>query len=59
MITAKNSAFIGVTGYVAPKDMKDIKENGQHLVYNLDPSDSVEIPDSFSCKTPVTFQESL
>jgi UDP-N-acetyl-2-amino-2-deoxyglucuronate dehydrogenase len=48
MTTAKNFVFIRAAGYVAPKHMKAIKENGQRLVCALDLSDSVGILDSFS-----------
>lgn len=48
MTTAKNFAIIRAAGYVAPKHMKAIKENGQHLVCALDLSDSIGILNSFS-----------
>lgn len=48
MTTSKNFALLGAAGYVAPKHMMAIKENGQKLVAALDSSDSVGILDSFS-----------
>lgn len=40
-------ALIGAAGYVAPRHMKAIKENGHELVAALDPNDSVGIIDSY------------
>ena len=42
-----NFALIGAAGYVAPRHLKAIKENGQNLVAALDVSDSVGIIDSY------------
>jgi UDP-N-acetyl-2-amino-2-deoxyglucuronate dehydrogenase len=44
---AYNFALIGAAGYVAPKHLKAIKENGQNLVATLDNNDSVGIIDSY------------
>jgi UDP-N-acetyl-2-amino-2-deoxyglucuronate dehydrogenase len=44
---AYNFALIGAAGYVAPKHLKAIKENGQNLVAILDNNDSVGIIDSY------------
>ncbi len=43
----KNFALIGAAGYIAPRHLKAIKDNGHRLVAALDPSDSVGILDSF------------
>ena len=48
MNPAKNFAIIGSAGYIAPRHMKAITDNGQELVAALDPFDSVGILDSFS-----------
>jgi len=40
-------ALIGAAGYVAPRHMKAIKENGGELVALLDPADSVGVIDSY------------
>ena len=42
-----NFALIGAAGYIAPRHMKAIKENGHHLVAALDKNDSVGVIDSF------------
>lgn len=42
-----NFALIGAAGYIAPRHLKAIKENGQKLVSALDTSDSVGIIDSY------------
>lgn len=42
-----NFALIGAAGYVAPRHLKAIKDNGQKLVSALDVSDSVGIIDSY------------
>ena len=44
---AYNFALIGAAGYVAPRHLKAIKENGQNLVATLDNNDSVGIIDSY------------
>ena len=43
----KNFALIGAAGYVAPRHMKAIKENGGNLLAALDPHDNVGILDSY------------
>lgn len=40
-------ALIGAAGFVAPRHMKAIRENGSNLIALLDPSDSVGIIDSY------------
>jgi UDP-N-acetyl-2-amino-2-deoxyglucuronate dehydrogenase len=42
-----NFALIGAAGYVAPRHLRAIKENGQNLAAALDVSDSVGIIDSY------------
>lgn len=42
-----NFALIGAGGYIAPKHLKAIRENGQNLLAILDPNDSVGIIDSY------------
>lgn len=42
-----NFALIGVSGYIAPKHLKAIKELGHNLVAALDPSDSAGILDEY------------
>ena len=42
-----NFALIGAAGYVAPRHLRAIKDNGQNLASALDTSDSVGIIDSF------------
>jgi UDP-N-acetyl-2-amino-2-deoxyglucuronate dehydrogenase len=43
----KNFALIGAAGYIAPRHLKAIKDNGHRLVAALDPSDSVGILDAY------------
>ncbi len=43
----KNFALIGAAGYIAPRHLKAIKDNGHRLVAALDPSDSVGILDAW------------
>ena len=43
----KNFALLGAAGFVAPRHMRAILENGQRLVAAMDPSDSVGILDSY------------
>ena len=43
----KNFALIGTAGYVAPRHLKAIKDNGGHLLASIDPSDSVGVIDSY------------
>lgn len=42
----KRFALIGAAGYIAPRHMRAVTDNGGHLVAALDPSDSVGILDS-------------
>lgn len=42
-----NFALIGAAGYIAPRHLRAIKENGQNLAAALDTSDSVGIIDSY------------
>lgn len=42
-----NFALIGVSGYIAPKHLKAIKDLGHNLVAALDPSDSAGILDEY------------
>ncbi len=42
-----NFALIGAAGYIAPRHLRAIKDNGQKLVAALDTSDSVGIIDSY------------
>lgn len=44
---SKNFALIGAAGYIAPRHMKAIKDNGHEVVAALDPFDSVGIIDSY------------
>ena len=44
-------AIIGAAGYVAPKHMKAIKDNGGEIVAVVDPFDSIGVIDSFSLDT--------
>jgi len=46
MSVRKTFALIGVAGYVAPRHLRAIKENGGELVAALDRSDSVGVIDS-------------
>lgn len=43
----KNFAMIGVGGFVAPRHLRAIKDNGHQLVAAVDPKDSVGILDSY------------
>ncbi|GAA0475296.1 UDP-N-acetyl-2-amino-2-deoxy-D-glucuronate oxidase [Parasphingorhabdus litoris] len=43
----KNFAIIGVSGYIAPRHLKAVKDNEGILVAALDPNDSVGIIDSY------------
>lgn len=43
----KNFAITGVSGYVAPRHLKAIKETGNNLVAAMDPHDSVGILDKY------------
>lgn len=43
----KNFAIIGVSGFIAPKHLKAIKDLGHNLVAALDPSDSAGILDEY------------
>lgn len=40
-------ALIGAAGYIAPRHMKAIRDNGHQLVAALDPNDSVGVIDSY------------
>ena len=42
-----NFALIGAAGFIAPRHLRAIKENGQNLAAILDPNDSVGIIDSY------------
>ena len=44
---SRNFALTGVAGYIAPRHLRAIKENGHQLVAAVDPFDSVGIIDSF------------
>ena len=44
----KRFALIGAAGYIAPRHMRAIRENGHRLVSAYDPNDSVGIIDSLS-----------
>jgi len=44
---SKNFAITGVSGYVAPRHLKAIKETGNNLIAALDPKDSAGILDSY------------
>ncbi len=44
---AKNFAITGVSGYVAPRHLKAIKETGNNLIAALDPNDSAGILDGY------------
>ena len=44
---AYNFALIGAAGFVAPRHLRAIKENGQNLAAILDPNDSVGVIDSY------------
>ncbi|MFZ1705206.1 MAG: Gfo/Idh/MocA family oxidoreductase [Saprospiraceae bacterium] len=43
----KNFALIGAAGFVAPRHMKAIKDNGHQLLAAMDPNDSVGILDTY------------
>ncbi len=47
MSKVKRFAIVGVSGFVAPRHLKAIKENGGELLAALDPCDSVGIMDSY------------
>ena len=47
MITSKNFALIGASGYIAPRHLKAIKETGNNLIAALDPFDSAGVMDSY------------
>ncbi len=49
--TSKSFALIGVAGYVAPRHMRAIKENGGVLRAAMDPSASVGVIDSYFPET--------
>src|SRR6266498_2509798 len=44
---ANNFALIGAAGYVAPRHLRAIKDNGQNLIAALDNNDSVGVIDSY------------
>ncbi len=44
-------ALIGLSGYVAPRHLRAIRENGGNLLAALDPADSVGIVDSYFPET--------
>lgn len=46
MLSRKNFALIGASGYIAPRHMKAIRETGHTLVAALDPYDGIGIMDS-------------
>ena len=46
-MTGKRFALIGAGGYVAPRHLRAIKENGGILAAAVDPSDSVGVIDSY------------
>jgi len=43
----KKFALVGAAGYIAPRHLKAIKDNGHRLVAAFDPFDSVGILDSY------------
>lgn len=43
----KNFALIGAAGYIAPRQMKAIKDTGNNLLSALDPFDSVGVIDGY------------
>lgn len=43
----RNFALIGAAGYIAPRHMQAIRDNGHALVAALDPNDSVGVIDSY------------
>ncbi|MCK4574737.1 MAG: Gfo/Idh/MocA family oxidoreductase [candidate division Zixibacteria bacterium] len=44
---SKNFALTGVSGYVAPRHLKAIKDTGNELIATLDPHDSAGVLDSY------------
>lgn len=48
----KNFALIGVSGYIAPRHLRAIKDSGNNLMASLDPNDSVGIIDSYFPESP-------
>jgi len=46
MLSRKNFALIGASGYIAPRHMKAIKETENELVVSYDPYDGIGIMDS-------------
>jgi UDP-N-acetyl-2-amino-2-deoxyglucuronate dehydrogenase len=46
--TQKNFAVIGVSGYIAPRHLKAVRDTGNRIIAALDRSDSVGILDSYS-----------
>lgn len=46
-MTKNNFALIGAAGFIAPRHLRAIKDNGQNLAAILDPNDSVGIIDSY------------
>jgi UDP-N-acetyl-2-amino-2-deoxyglucuronate dehydrogenase len=42
-----NFALIGAAGYIAPRHLRAIKENGQNLVASVDTNDSVGVIDNY------------
>ncbi len=46
MMSKKNFALIGASGYIAPRHMQAIRETGNELVAALDPYDGIGIMDS-------------
>lgn len=46
-MATKNFAVIGVAGYIAPRHLKAIRDNGHRVIAALDPNDSVGILDQF------------
>lgn len=49
---SKNFCITGVSGYVAPRHLKAIKETGNKLIAAFDPNDSVGILDSYFEECP-------
>jgi len=47
----RNFALIGASGHIAPRHMRVIRDTENNLIVALDPSDSVEVLDSFSQNT--------
>src|ERR1700687_5071419 len=44
----KNFAVMGVSGYVAPRHIRAIRDTGNRLVAAVDPKDSVGVLDQYS-----------